>query len=66
MTERHIRLVTVRDKEVTGYAVYEDLIQVEIDQETYDQFEKDAKKFGMTIDDALGNALYTVLKSGLP
>lgn len=66
MTRKTIRLLTVEEPGVDGFSIYPTHIQIELEQETYDKFEKDAKRFGLTMDEALAHGIETLLKSGLP
>lgn len=65
MSEKVIRLFVV-EKGFTGYSVSDGEVKVSVDRESYEQFEKGAKKYGVDIDEALGHSLLSLIENGLP
>ena len=66
MREITIRLLTAQDKECTCYSIPDNnTVHIELSQESYDQFEQDAKRFGMDILDALGHGVQSLIKGGI-
>ena len=58
-----IQLLTTGSPEATGYSIPDDkTVNIELDQEIYAKFEKDAKRFGMDLLDALGHGVTSLIK----
>jgi len=63
MREITIQLLTTESPEATGYSIPDNnTVNIELDQETYSKFERDAKRFGMDLLDALGHGVTSLIK----
>lgn len=59
LVEKNIRLCVKRNEfGISGYEFDEEQIVITISQRTYDKFEKEAEKLGLTVDEALASVLY--------
>jgi len=60
-----IQLQTIESANGSGWSFSDDnTVQIELDQETYETYENNAKRLGINILDALGHGITTMIKHG--
>ena len=65
MKEITIQLQITESANGSGWSFSDDnTLQIELDQETYETYENNAKRLGINILDALGNGITTMIKHG--
>lgn len=57
-----IHIGICRQNEISGHSIRKGKVYVEVDMDTYREFEKAASRLGMNVDEALGHSIYTLLK----
>jgi hypothetical protein len=58
-----IQLVTIQGNGIYGYSFPDDnTVKIEFPKEYYDRFEREAKRFGMDILEALGHGVQSLIK----